>query len=194
MALYTHADLVWPIPNIYLGVSVEDQATANERISLLLQTPAAVRWISAEPLLAPVDLAQSTGQAIFWRNERDPDRRIDWVVAGGESGPRARPSHPDWFRSLRDQCADAGVPFFFKQHGEWAPVGPIYCDEDTPAHLAALETDDDTDRECHVTPSGYFHRARFDGQPPPGTWAMRRVGKKIAGRLLDGHEHSEYPA
>lgn len=109
----------WPLPNVWLGVSVEDQAAADERIPLLLQTPAAVRWISAEPLLGPVNAA-------FWLDSLpaavDQRPRLDWVVVGGESGTNARPMHPEWARNLRDQCAAAGVPFLFKQWGEWAPA------------------------------------------------------------------------
>ncbi len=125
---------VWK--HVWLGVSVEDQETADERIPLLLQTPAAVRFLSVEPLLGPVNLSQfllrasaqgagtasiavpgggkpcprcfSVGQFV------DPDQ-INWVIVGGESGPNARPMHPDWARSIRNQCVAAGVPFFFKQ-------------------------------------------------------------------------------
>ncbi len=108
------AGAIWPLPNVWLGVSVEDQQRADERIPDLLATPAAVRFISAEPLLGPVDLRS-------WMEEDDDcccwSMDIDWVIAGGESGPGARPIHPDWARSLRDQCQAAGVPFFFKQWG-----------------------------------------------------------------------------
>lgn len=107
----------WPLPNVWLGVSVEDQKHANLRIPALLNTPAAVRWISAEPLLGPVDLGQ-------WYVPHDSvdclrvcRSGIDWVVVGGESGPGARPMHPDWPRSLRDQCAAVDVPYLFKQWG-----------------------------------------------------------------------------
>ena len=100
----------WPLPNVWLGVSVENQAAADERIPHLLRTPAAVRWLSVEPMLGPVK---------FWCPYPGPV--IDWVVCGGESGAGARPMHPDWARSLRDQCVAAGVPFFFKQWGEFAP-------------------------------------------------------------------------
>ena len=89
-------------PNAWVGVSVEDQPTANERIPVLLETPAVVRWLSCEPLLGPIGLGFVTG-------------RVDWVVAGAESGPGARPCELDWIRDLRDQCVDAEVPFFFKQ-------------------------------------------------------------------------------
>lgn len=119
----------WPLPNVWLGVSVEDQHWADIRIPALLDTPAAVRWISAEPLLGPVDLgfvgstSELTGQQL---NEGGAeaayvirtDRLLDWVVVGGESGPCARPMVPSWALSLRDQCAAANVPFLFKQWGQ----------------------------------------------------------------------------
>ncbi len=96
-----------PLPNVWKGVSVEDQAAADKRIPVLLQTPAAVRFISAEPLLGSVMLDLPP--------IRFNERELDWVICGGESGPGARPMHADWARSLRDQCVAAGVPFFFKQ-------------------------------------------------------------------------------
>lgn len=94
--------------NLWVGISVENQAAADERIPLLLQTPGAVRWLSMEPLLGPVDLTRFGGYP-------------EWVVVGGESGRCARPLNPDWVRGLRDQCQAAKVPFFFKQWGTWAP-------------------------------------------------------------------------
>ena len=99
--------LPFPPPNIWLGVSVEDQKRANERIPLLLDTPAAVRFVSAEPLLGPISDLRT--------------RNLDWVIVGGESGPGARPTDPEWVRSLRDQCQSDGVPFFFKQWGGRRP-------------------------------------------------------------------------
>lgn len=119
-------------PNIWLGVSVEDQKTADERIPILLQIPAAVRWVSAEPLLGEIKLINYDP-----KDERTFHKPfmfsyvngIDWLVTGGESGPNARPSHPDWFRSLRDQCKKSGVPFWFKQYGEWAPVHSLACND-----------------------------------------------------------------
>lgn len=140
------ANAEWPLPNVWLGVSVEDQARADERIPILLDTPAAVRWISAEPLLGPVDLRQvrypvedGVGGAVHnaltgyspdtpWElvRQRMPDRfgrgRVDWVVVGGESGPKARPFNIAWARSTIRQCTDAGVPVFMKQTGS-NPVG-----------------------------------------------------------------------
>lgn len=115
----------WPLPHVWLGVSVEDQRRAEERIPILLETPAAVRWVSAEPLLGPLSLRNICG-----RLERMPERqdhfdalhprltpRLNWIVVGGESGPGARvwPGFEDAARSIRDQCKAAGVPFFFKQ-------------------------------------------------------------------------------
>lgn len=176
-----------PAPNVWLGVSVEDQATADQRIPLLLQTPAAVRWISAEPLLAPVDLAQSVGQAIFWRNENDPDRRIDWVVAGGESGAKARPMNPAWARSLRDQCATASVPFLHKQNGEWVPSDLLPEGTALPASHWAKVTDHGE------TPYTTRQDERFGGTVP-GFAIMGRIGRAKAGRLLDGVLHDAYPA
>lgn len=166
--------ITWPLPNIWLGVSVEDQKTADERIPMLLQTPAAIRWISAEPLLGSIcldSIVTGCGQRPL-HCACSPDcgcgcPKLNWVVAGGESGPNARPSHPDWFRRLRDDCVSYNVPFFFKQWGEWQ----TFPNE--------VMTDKMIDR--HIT--------LWDDK----TFA-RRVGKKNAGRLLDGEEWNEYPA
>lgn len=155
------------LPNVWLGVSVEDQATADERIPLLLQTPAAVRWISAEPLLDHLDLCSiSPANQPKWIDAVNgwhfgrPCNKLDWVVVGGESGKNARPMQREWARSLRDQCQAAGVPFLFKQWGEWAPNW--LCRDD-------------------------------DNSEIPGTMWMDRMGKKIAGRKLDGCLHDGYP-
>jgi protein gp37 len=131
------------LPNVWLGVSVENQAAADERIPHLLQTPAAIRFLSCEPLLGPVEIHRYAMGGLI--------TTLDWVIVGGESGPGARPVHPDWARSLRDQCAAAGVPFFFKQWGEWGPE--------------------------YQNPSS----------------KMVRMGKKVAGCLLDGREWKEMP-
>lgn len=149
----------WPLPNVWLGVSVEDQNTADERIPLLMETPAAVRWISAEPLLGLIDLESVPTM----------EGSIDWVVVGGESGPQARPTHPDWARSLRDQCVAAGVPFFFKQWGEFIAT----------AH--GIGPAPKGGRDQNISTSA-------------GLMVNVRVGKKAAGRLLDGREWNEYPA
>jgi protein gp37 len=115
--VYQHA-IAWPLPNVHLGITVEDQAAADLRIPLLLDVPAAVRWLSMEPLLEAVDLELLDCMGA-------PYRRIDWVVVGGESGANARPMHPEWVRDLQAQCDYARVPFFFKQWGEWAHSGQL---------------------------------------------------------------------
>ena len=184
-----------PLPNVWLGVSIEDQETADYRIPLLLRTPAAVRWISAEPLLGPVDLGNlpsvsGIGRYLdslsnAGREDSDLPTKLDWVVAGGESGPHARPTHPEWLRALRDDCDAAGVPFFFKQWGEWR--GPAESEvfdtsmgraQKVPAFIVAQ------DGSVHCFNN---ERTRDGGK------VMIRVGKKAAGRLLDGREHLEYP-
>jgi len=172
----------WPLQNAWIGVSVEDQATAGDRIPLLLQTPAAVRWISAEPLLGPVHvglyLSRSNMPGLrMMPGFRDSLPGIDWVVAGGESGPKARPSHPDWFRSLRDQCKAAGVPFLFKQWGEWIGADQDECPFRGPA------------RRWMWADGAPWHWQ--DGQRAMPLFC--RVGKTAAGRLLDGVLHDDYP-
>jgi protein gp37 len=156
--------LKWPLPNVWLGVSVEDQATADERVPLLLRIPAAIRFVSYEPALGPINLGWYLLRFDPMQGDKTPNLR--WLIAGGESGPNARPPHPDWFRSVRDQCAEAGLAFFFKQWGEWAP--DCRCGRDYP---------------CKTI-----------DRPPPGKGVMFRCGKRRAGRLLDDREHNEYPA
>jgi protein gp37 len=184
----------WPLPNVWLGVSVEDQKRADERIPDLLATPAALRFLSCEPLLGPVDLRGHIsepweGLASTW-TDRDGILRgdltgnaidgIEWVIVGGESGPGARPMHPDWARLLRDQCATHDVPFFFKQWGEWAP------------HRTGEAI---TIRQYHDT-IGYIDRDTGARKRNPNRFSdhtMRRVGKKAAGRTLDGVTHDAMP-
>jgi protein gp37 len=153
-----------PPPNIWLGTTVEDQQRADERIPALLQVPAAVRFLSCEPLLGPVDLNEIRIKVGTW--EILWSVGLDWVICGGESGPKARPMHPDWARGLRDQCAAAGVPFLFKQWGEWAP-------------------------NCLC---GRENACPEMKRPEPGKpGCMFRCGKKAAGRLLDGQIHDAFP-
>ncbi|MGE4105492.1 MAG: DUF5131 family protein [Pirellulales bacterium] len=164
----------WPLPHVWLGTSVEDQLRADERIPHLLCCPAAVRFLSCEPLLGPIDFDTMTtdppnsGFALtdgLGRLDGEGPSAIHWVIAGGESGHGARPMHPDWARSLRDQCAAAGVPFFMKQWGEWAPL---------------TRTDG-----RQIMPFADYDVASKLG--------FRHVGKKAAGRLLDGVEHNGFP-
>ena len=164
--------------NVWLGTSVEDQQRADERIPHLLNAPAAVRFLSCEPLLGEVDLKLNYGV-----NGRytQPMRRehLDWVIVGGESGHGARPMHPGWARSLRDQCEEFGVSFFFKQWGEWFP-------RDQWEHNPALVLPDDGDAYSNDTRTHVFIDA---GEFYP----MHRVGKQRAGRLLNGQTWNEFP-
>ena len=213
----------WPLPNVWLGVSTEDQKRADERIPDLLATPAAVRFISAEPLLRAVNLKQISIKpgwvvdALTGRNDDMhrpcPDKpRLDWVIVGGESGPGARPMHPDWARDIRDQCEAAGVPFFFKQWGAWKPICEMPGDESdllyrsnrsAKPHESQENIDDLYGRTCTVTTGS----VRFDGrlfktgelggfESIDGHYAMQvfNVGKGKAGRLLNGRTHDGMPA
>ncbi|MBS1702874.1 MAG: phage Gp37/Gp68 family protein [Armatimonadetes bacterium] len=218
----------WPLPNVWLGTSVEDQDTADERIPHLLRCHAAVRFLSCEPLLGNVDvqrflkrttkhhmsvsiegalrnrsfdgftddngklMPRQVVEAELYRLHSEgkkllpmancPDfddqtgcpghtlPRVDWVICGAESGPNARPMHPDWPRSIRDQCVAAGVPFFFKQWGEWFPMGQTLTD----GSISCLDR----------------HEA-------PGLWdaatLSARLGKGRTGRFLDGRTWDEFP-
>lgn len=106
----------WPRPNIWLGVSAEDQETYDDRVGELMHVDAHVRFVSYEPALGPINI---TSVGIYESVHRQWSGIPDWIIAGGESGHNARPAHPDWFRSVRDQCQAAGVKFFFKQFGNW---------------------------------------------------------------------------
>lgn len=193
----------WPLPNVWQGGTVHDQPSADEVVPILLATPAAVRFVSAEPLLGLIDFkgipipglgkgggprkpllgmtldqareiiaAAAEGRRCDFVPTMDALRghevhkkyfglaKLDWIIVGGESGSKARPMHPSWARSIRDQCAAAGVPFFFKQWGEWEADALLYTE------------------------------ARTGLRPPP----KMKIGKKRAGRLLDGREHNDLPA
>lgn len=160
----------WPAPNIWIGTSIESDEYCW-RAETLRRTPAAVRFLSLEPLLGPLPSLDLTG--------------IDWVIAGGESGPGARPMHPDWVRSIRDQCVEAGIAFFFKQWGSWQLIS-----EDDPTVSA------DASVRSHGKPR---YRIGTDGSVgDPSTWTagdVIMVGARpdAAGRELDGHCWDEYP-
>jgi len=125
--------LPWPLPNVWLGVSAEDQRRADERIPELLATPAAVRFVSAEPLLGPIDLTaiERTREIGYMRPLDGRFRTLDWIIAGGESGPGARPCRIDWIARIAHQCRAAAAPLFVKQLGAW----PVYGDG-RPCRLA----------------------------------------------------------
>lgn len=160
-------DFRWPLPNVWLGVSAERQQEADERIPPLLATPAAVLFLSIEPLLGPIFLE------LGWR-------KFNWIICGGESGPNARPMHPDWARSIRDQCEAPGVPFFFKQWGEWRQRDCVHLSRDH----AVFNPDGSVDVGVGAGTAVECLRSHV---------VMERMGKKVAGRLLDGIEHNSFP-
>ena len=181
-----------------LGATVVTQEEADRDVPKLLAVPARVRFLSVEPMLGPITVPgfnaitswcpqckavvpdsmshphEATHGPVNWRLPFDPTKNcisvydmLHWVIAGGESGPHARPAHPAWFAGLRDQCAAADVPFLHKQNGEWLHEdqgGDMLGHENSPMHQ----------------------------WPADGGWSVR-VGKKAAGRLLDGRTHDEFP-
>lgn len=163
-------------PNVWLGVTAEDQDRADHRVPILLDTAAAKRFVSYEPALGPVRMP---GMYAVGEDGVVDTPALDWVIAGGESGPKARPAHPDWFRAVRDQCAAAGVPYFHKQNGEWV-AGELVKDD---RRYSTKQWDGDKWSDCS---DDWIDEA--DG----GT-IMYRVGKKAAGAELDGREHRETP-
>jgi protein gp37 len=184
--LYLSDDGKYPVilKNLWLGVSIEDKIRGESRAWHLANTPAAIRFWSCEPLLG--DLGNLTYLRLRDTAE-DGKPAVHWVIAGGESGPSARPMHPDWVRSIRDQCAAATVPFFFKQWGEWITF--FDRDRDDPDWRDGPEVDNQMGRGAtrwHNLAGGIgFHGDRVV--------AVRNVGKKNAGRLLDGIEHNAMP-
>ena len=206
----------WP-SHVWLGATIVNQAEADRDIPKLLSVPAAKRFLSMEPLLGPVnlerpmpgpDLDQGGGASICqpWMIQSG----IDWVIVGGESGPNARPMHPAWSLGLRDQCHAAGVPVLFKQWGEWLPISQ-QAEEFTrrlyrPNRRARLHEDQGALDDCYgrtctveqavIHSDGSVHAPLTPMAFLQGTGAMLtfKVGKKAAGRLLDGREWNEVPA
>lgn len=148
-----------PPTNVWIGTTIENQAMANLRHAQLMRIPARIHFWSAEPLLSAIDARD------LWARHGRPS----WVICGGESGKHARPMHRDWARSLWEQCQGAGVPFFFKQWGEWIPCG-----------------------QHQATPPPEKTKPELLHSFSDGTYAFR-VGKEGAGRLLDGNLHTEFP-
>lgn len=168
----------WPLPNLWLGVTAENQEQADRRIPLLLQVPAAVRFVSVEPMLGPVDLiryfvgkkalevffAHGGKNVVAIPDHLKPPPHLDWIICGGETGARARPSHPDWFRRVRDDCQAAGVPFWFKGWGDHKSLGQGHPDNPW-GHESA----------------NFRELAGFN------------YGEKHGGRVLDGRTWEEMP-
>lgn len=179
--------LPWPLPNVWLGTSVESRDVLH-RIDDLAKCPASVLFLSCEPLLEDLGDIRPHLRQLIKSVGGDPARV--WVIVGGESGPKARPMHPDWVRSIRDQCQAAGVRFFFKQWGEFFPL----ADDEDCKHGDWY--DSDKAYLIRMTPSGHVgNDATIPLTDPdwPGD-VLGRVGKKAAGRLLDGREWNEMPA
>lgn len=209
----------WPT-NVWVGTTCGTQAAADERVPALLKVPAKVRFLSCEPLLGPVDLMldsecsswrcpecgsanvdpdQASDDGKFWtcsscgqsdEGEADWKSDIHWVIVGGESGAKARPMHPDWARSLRDQCREAGVAFHFKQHGEWLARSQYLVAASEELGRALVKNPKSAvmrrDGGIDVT-LGEAHTTNDDDS------AIYHVGKAAAGRLLDGVEHNGLP-
>lgn len=233
-AVFNHSAPAWPWANVWIGATICNQQEADRDIPKLLAVPAAKRFLSIEPMLGAIDLtdvreAIGTRGRVCHLNTIEaknanpahaelvaafgpdyPYERIDWVIAGGESGNHARPSHPDWLRSLRDQCAAAGVPFFFKQWGEWKPI----CEMRELEHQALYRSrvlakphedqaniDDIYGRDCTVQltiihADGSLHDAAepMAFRQEKDAMATFRIGTKASGNLLDGVKHEEFPA
>lgn len=191
-------DVLRPLPNVWIGATVVNQEEADRDIPKLLAAPAVKRFLSMEPLLGPVELGHWIGTtkaigATTFRDENNiyrcdltgtPVDGIDWVIVGGESGPSARPMHPDWARSLRDQCTAAGVPYLFKQWGEWRE--PEHGENfDTSMGRAAKPP------AFILSETGTVHC--FESEHIVNGKPVIKVGKKEAGRLLDGRTWDEVP-
>lgn len=180
---YSFPLIYLPLPNLWLGVSVENQEQADKRIPFLLETPAKVRFLSCEPLLEYVNLAGFDGKVfrpfldrISQYENKLCGTGIDWVIVGGESGKNARLTHPDWVRSIRNQCKEANVSFFFKQWGEYIPLigtGDLIMNKTDKIINEFADSSLLTQRGCFI--------------------GFSKVGKKNAGRLLDGVEYNEMP-
>lgn len=191
--------VAWPLRNVWKGVSTEDQRRADERVPDLLATPAAIRFVSAEPLLGKIDFClinpvrDERGAITAWLDalrglqfgsQQHTTAKLDQIIVGGESGPRARPMHPYWARLPRDECAVTGTAFFLKQWGEWASIYDRDRDDPDWRHVPK-PGDWDRKRWLNLAGGQGFHGDKLN--------MMRRVGKHAAGRLLDGVEHNAMP-
>ena len=164
----------WP-PNVWVGTTIEDQKCADQRLPRLLSIPAAVRFVSCEPLVSPINLAPYLGEGLG---------KINWVIAGGESGNGSEPSDPAWFRDLRDQCVKAAVAFFFKQWGNWAP------DKKSRVPATVVPPSISTKRHLAIVGQPMAGKRR---QPIMSEPMKRFRSKKQAGRKLDGRTWDQFP-
>lgn len=193
--------------NLWVGTTVCNQYEAELKIPYLLKIPAAVRFVSIEPMLGKINLDNGETSWLTCKNRNKPTvynasqsspigfvccqsfmvygdhfHGIDWVICGGESGPGARPMHPDWVRSLKNQCEFANIPFLFKQWGEWAPENDY-----TRAYLTNAKS------LVYIKPTGEVVKTGTYGAALNKNQLINRVGKKNAGRLLDGKLFDQYP-
>lgn len=189
--------LNWPLPNLRIGLTVVDQAQADERIPSLLEIPAAIRFLSIEPMLGPIDFDESGALGVEYyvppdqlEHGEDSGSRwspgVDWVICGGGSGPHARPMHPDWVRSIRDQCQEAEIPFFFHRWGRFAP--PDQIEDPVGRRLVYVDS-----RTGSVTPAISPHGRGCPCDHLRSETEMVDVGKGSSGRLLDGRFWDEFP-
>lgn len=165
--IFNMCNAEWPRKNIWIGVSAEDQHALNERLPHLLETDAAIRFVSYEPALGSINL-----QNYFSVQDL---KKLHWVIAGGESGHNARPAHPDWFQFIQDQCKAFGIKFFFKQWGEWAPFDQL------PKTLQREIKSGKTKHKIQMFDDGRY------------VYHLHKAGKSKTGNLLDGVQHLEFP-
>jgi protein gp37 len=170
----------WMPPNVWLGATITNQTEAERDIPKLLELPARVRFLSMEPLLGPVNLVPY----LYDIHLDNGEKAIDWVIVGGESGSGARPMHPSWAQGLRDQCEAAGVPFLFKQWGEWGPAH---------AHLGFAGAPPDPAGESSIAGTEIVTGKYQDGRLHKELWPVVRAGKKANGRMLDGRTWDGFP-
>lgn len=168
--------ITWPWPHVWIGATVVNQEEADRDIPKLLAVPAAKRFLSMEPLLGPVSFDGMFSNPSSSSDGANAPEELDWIIVGGESGPGARPMHPDWVRDIRDQCVSAGVAFHFKQHGNW-----LHSSQGAYGGPASAWQWDDGEP--------YIGKAGDRG----GMGLFKRVGKASAGRLLDGRTWDEVP-
>ena len=172
--LHNRCALGWPLKNIWLGVSVEDQKAADDRIHYLNEISAAVKFVICEPLLSEINFEKSLGESLKW-HAGGLKNCISWVISGGETGPQARPCHPDWVRSLRDQCKNDGIPFFFKSWGVWVPSLQIVPSLADKSYIGPIEKS--TSKDFFTTTC----------------CVLQKTNKKISGDFIDSKQYHEFP-